>query len=48
VKKGKTIVDASVTISPYAPKCKTTYEIAEDKNKDDLHLEKRNMRRQRI
>ena len=41
VKKGKTIVDASVTISPYAPKCKTTYEIAEDRNEDDLHSEKK-------
>jgi Transposase and inactivated derivatives, IS5 family len=35
VKKGKTIVDASVTISPYAPKGKTTYEIAEDRNEDE-------------
>ena len=43
VKKGKTIVDASVTVSPYAPKGKTTYEIAEDRNEDNRTDENNNI-----
>lgn len=35
LKKGKTIVDASITVSPLAPKGKTTYEIAEDRKEDE-------------
>lgn len=33
--KGKTIVDASLTVSPFSPKGKTTYEIAEDRKEDE-------------
>lgn len=35
LKKGKTIVDASITISPLAPKGKTMYKIVEDRKEDE-------------
>lgn len=35
VGKGQGIVDASITESPFSPKGKTTYEIAEDRKEDD-------------
>jgi transposase, IS5 family len=35
LEKGKGIVDASITESPWKPKGKTTYEIAEDRKEDE-------------
>jgi IS5 family transposase len=40
--KGKTIIDASLTISPFSPKGKTTYEIAEDRKEDERSDEEKN------
>ncbi|MCX7863407.1 MAG: IS5 family transposase [Bacteroidales bacterium] len=37
--KGKTIVDATITISPFVPNEKPVYEIAEDRNEDDRDVD---------
>jgi len=42
LKKGKTIVDASITISPLSPKQSPMYEIAEDRKEDERNTDEIN------